>query len=145
VRPTEHAKAALRERSVLLVTIVVAPTLVTIGICMACKYQDSHWVNRSGAAIVAVQAIAAATEFSRRGRLHKLRRRFVDAPGERGLATPSGELSRSGSQKHAESMAMLETEIARAEREAFAIVMLLAGAGEVLHGFGDLIVESIWR
>ena len=39
----------------------------------------------------------------------------------------------------------VSSEIELSERQAFVIVAILAVVGELLHGFGDLLVEALFR
>jgi hypothetical protein len=115
----------MREDIGLLVSIALAILCLAAGIGLALTY-DSHWLNRAGAAIVAVQLAAVMIEFSRRRRLRDI---------EEGM-TAERDLSEDGRQ-------ILESEIVRSESQAFAVVVTLAIVGEILHGFGDLLFELV--
>lgn len=110
----------------LLISIGAAIACVAIGVALALAYRKPEWVNRAGAAVVAVQLLAAMIEFSRRRRLRAVAEHL-------------------GVGATAEEKELLEAEIARSESQAFAVVVSLAVAGELLHGFGDLLFESIFR
>jgi hypothetical protein len=105
-------------------SIVLAAGILALGAFIAHVRCDPHWMNRAGAAVVALQALVAGVEFTRRQRLQSL-----EADG----ATPS------------KNSAFLRDEIERAEAQALTLVLVLAFVGELIHGFGDILFEIIVR
>ena len=95
---------------------------------------DPHWVNRGGAAIVSIQAVAAVGEAHRRRRLADLRVSLDtnDVAGAHGVTLH-------------EVAHALDAEIEKSERRALLTVLILAATGEVLHGFGDLFFDAFQR
>lgn len=116
----------LREDVSLLVGVGVAVACLSAGVWFALAYDDPHWMNRAGAGVVAVQLVAARIEFSRRRRLGVLADRMNGALDE-------------------DERQLLASEVARSESQAFAVVVSLAAIGELLHGFGDLLFEAVFR
>ena len=93
---------------------------------------DPHWINRGGAAIVAIQAVAALGEYQRRRRLATLR-----------LSLDASDVAATHGVTQREVADSLDAEIEKSERRAFFTVLLLAAMGEVLHGFGDLLFHAL--
>jgi hypothetical protein len=87
-------------------------------------------MNRSGAAVVALGAIVAIVDFSRRERLQKLLHRSTKIDIE---STQINEVT---------ARSILESEIRKAETHILAVAIIIAMIGELLHGFGDLLVEQ---
>lgn|GEM_PF-3185763 len=141
-----NARGVWRERIGLFGSIFVSVCIVGASSGLATYYCDPHWLNRGGALIVAVQAVAVAAEFARRDRLHALqvaiRGGVVENPAAKGVRDSKALEVAS---KDGRSREFLDAEIARAERRALLIVLALAVAGEIMHGFGDLIFEGISR
>jgi hypothetical protein len=81
-----------------------------------------------------LQAIAAAGEYRRRNRLHSLLQSTTDSEFEFEV---SSRITRD------QYLVLLREEIARSERHAFVLVLALAGIGELVHGFGDLLIEGL--
>lgn len=112
---------------------VMAAGCALLGCIMVAVMRESpHWVNRGGAAVVALQVVAAIGEYRRRLRLHELRCSTTEADFD-----PSAKIGR---ERH---LVWLDHEIARSERRALALVLILAGTGEIIHGFGDLLFEGL--
>lgn len=123
-----NGDGGLREDVYLLVGIGVAATCILGGIALALAFDDPHWMNRAGAGVVAVQLAAAIIDFSRRRRLRAIEE-GINA--EQSLNEDVREL--------------LASEVARSESQAFAVVVGLAAAGELLHGFGDLLFKAVFH
>jgi len=79
-----------------------------------------------------LQSIAAAGEYRRRNRLHHLL-----------LSMPESEFAVPSKIARDQYLVLLQEEIARSERHAFVLVLALAGVGELIHGFGDLLIERL--
>jgi hypothetical protein len=124
----DNENHGLSEDVCLLVGVGMAVLCVSAGIGLALAYDDPHWLNRAGAGVVAVQLVAVMIEFSRRRRLHAIERAM------------SAEQSLSEEGWH-----LLESEVAKSETQAFAVVIGLAAVGELLHGFGDLLFATVFR
>jgi len=108
---------------------------------MAITNHDAHWVNRGGAAIVALQGIAAVIEFGRRRRLQEViatLAREIDS-----VDLQSGTSDRDH-QLRTKKSHILAAEAERAERTTFDVVVGLAVLGELLHGFGDLLLHAFY-
>jgi hypothetical protein len=131
-------KAALYERLLLLGAIGVALAAVYLGYVIARKKGDPHWINRTGAAIVATEGVIAVAEFLRQERLKRIRSGIMVGGGV-------GRTSGTGSEALTLSRAnnILEREIRRSELQIVIIAAFLAIIGEVLHGFGDIIYEAL--
>jgi hypothetical protein len=127
--------AAGYERLLLLGSVGFAVLAVSGAYFLIRKTGDPHWMNRAGAAIVATEALIAIAEFLRRERLDKVRH---TTSMSRGRGTGGEELEFDASRV----LHILEDEIRRAELHVLVIAMLLAMIGEVLHGFGDLLLEA---
>lgn len=93
-------------------------------------------MNRAGAIFVAVQVQAIIVEFRRRSRLQIL---FY-----RKLLTIISSLKEKDDEDARELRALkfLEGEIRKAESHVLFMVVLLAMVGELLHGFGDMLMEA---
>jgi hypothetical protein len=110
-----------------------AAAIAAVGSVYLARWRcDPHWLNRGGAAIVAIQVIATIGEFRRRRRLSNLRASITASDMPAGSAISYQDFCHG-----------LNVEIDRSERRAFATVLLLAAAGEILHGFGDLLFETV--
>ena len=106
-------------------TILLAIAIVGGGIALSLHFEDPHWVNRSGALVVALEAVIGGVEFARRHRLAVLSSYLTGRLEERPKAR-----NRAGE--------VLDEAIGRSERNLLTVALILAAAGEVLHGFGDL-------
>jgi hypothetical protein len=104
---------------------------------LAYRTRDFHWVNRGGAAIVALQAIVIVIEFSRRDRLQAL---FYQK-----LVRTIHRLNEIHDEESIQLKALdfLEREVRKAEGRVLLVAVLLAMAGELLHGFGDILMETL--
>lgn len=125
----------ISERFGFITSILVALIVVWCGIYLAITHGDAHWVNRSGAAVVAVQAVAATLDYSRRNRLQRVARTLTVATSQPRLPP--------GGRRPASRLHVMEEEVGRSERHAFVVVIALAAFGEVLHGFGDLLFHLL--
>lgn len=141
----EHLYSAVRERVVLSGSVLLAALLTTAGFYLARRLADPHWVNRAGAAVVAMQGVAAAVEFARRKRLHELSHWFAADRRSVGSNDYRSTTSNNEARVSIEVERYLEAEVSKSERRAFTTVVCLAVVGEVLHGFGDLIVKGLMR
>jgi len=129
-----HQIDAVRERLTLIGAVTLALLLVASGVALSRLLCDPHWMNRAGAAIVAVQVIAIAVEVSRRRRLDQLLREVHGSPtATKKPPTPNVT--------HVARERFMHEEILRSERQAFGVVVLLAVVGELMHGFGDLLLK----
>jgi len=123
------------ERALLAGSVGIAVAALAAACYLARKTGDPHWINRGGAAITAAEGLIAVAEFRRRNRLSKTHRDFV-----RQMAKSISE--RETSLDIEEANELFEGEINRAERHVMLVAVSLAVAGELLHGFGDLIFEG---
>ena len=119
--------------------IAAAIALAAGGVVMAVMCDDAHWVNRAGAAIVALQGVAAIIEFGRRRRLQKVTASLARDERAGGLEFPVGDRD---PKLQVKRTAIVAAEADRAERTAFDVVVGLAVLGELLHGFGDLLLHA---
>jgi hypothetical protein len=127
----------LGERVALIGGLLAAAAVLAWGICQTSATGDPHWINRAGAGIVALQAVAAFGEFVRRSRLRRIERALTEAREK-----PRSILRRES--RVADDAAMrtfVREEIEQSELQALLIVLSLAAFGEGLHGFGDLLWE----
>jgi len=124
-----------RERIGLFGSVAVAIAIAAGSIAVAVWRCEPHWVNRGGAAIVAIQAIAAIAEYARRERLRSLRLEEI--------VTWETELGSETETSRRAITSLLQSEIGKSERQALGIVLGLAAVGEILHGFGDLFLETV--
>jgi hypothetical protein len=134
-------ESSARERVGLIAIVGAALLVVFAGVLLAIRNCDPHWVNRSGSAVVALQVGAAFVEFARRQRLKRLQALLQAAA----ISDQSSLRLGRGEAFDGERREFLDGELSKAEMHAFTVVMLLAALGEVLHGFGDLILEFFWR
>jgi len=127
--------SAIIERVLLFLSVGFALVAVIGSAYLAHLTHDAHWMNRAGAAIVAVEGIIAVVEFSRRKRLEQTR---------------SLTISKTQRDRHSESphshkrLDILDREIRKAELQVFVLALFCAVVGELLHGFGDLLFKSLW-
>lgn len=134
-----NQRIAARERLALSAVIGAAIAMAAGGVAMAIICDDAHWVNRSGAAIVAVQGVAAIVEFGRRRRLQEVTAKSAHSDGANSEFGPQD----SDQKRQARRRHLLAAEVARAERLTFDVVVGLAVVGELLHGFGDLLLHAL--
>lgn len=127
--------SAIIERVLLFLSVGFALVAVIGSAYLAHLTQDAHWMNRAGAAIVAVEGIIAVVEFSRRKRLEQTRSLTISK-------TQSGSHSESAS--FHKRLDILDREIRKAKLQVFVLAVFFAVVGELLHGFGDLLFESLW-
>ena len=132
--------SAKSERLLLIGALSFALVAICTGYYLAQVTCDAHWMNRAGAAIVGAEAVIALVEFRRRERLEGIRHRtLMLTKVERNIRTRGGRLLRS------RAVEFVEREIRRAELQVLVIAIFLAMLGEVLHGFGDLLLEVLHR
>jgi hypothetical protein len=137
-RPKAAGRSLAFEKIVFSASILCsALTLIVVG-RRACLGGDPHSLNRAGAAVVILQVLAAAAEFSRRRRLDELRHETV-----RSILSAARRDGGTALELQVEHYAHVE--IGRAERNALFVVLALAAAGELFHGFGDLFIEHFCR
>lgn len=105
---------------------------LSASVYMAHVHSDPHWVNRGGAAIVSIQAVAVLGEARRRRRLANLR-----------VSVDTNDVAAAHGVARHKIAHSLDSEIDRSERRAFFTVLILAATGEVLHGFGDLLFHAL--
>jgi hypothetical protein len=134
-----NQRTAARERLALSAVIGTAVAFAGGGVAMAIMCDDAHWVNRAGAAIVAVQGVAAIIEFARRRRLQEV---VAMSSGNDGVNSGSG-MSDRDHKRQARRTHLLVMEAEHAERLTFDVVVGLAVIGELLHGFGDLLLHAL--
>jgi hypothetical protein len=127
----QRTHAGTLERLLIFISVLLAVTTVGAGYYLVCLTHDPHWMNRSGATVVTLGGIVAVVDFFRRGRLQKLLHGNAKIDNE---STPINEVT---------ARRILELEIRRAERHVLAVAVIMAMAGELLHGFGDLLVEKL--
>ena len=130
VELVEMERSALLEKLVVFGTLAIAVVFIGSGATLAIYSGDPHWLNRSGAAVVAVEALIAAVEFVRRSRLVRLDSALSSVVNGGSRATKARRRRR-----------VVENELHRSERRTLSIALLLAVAGELLHGFGDLLIH----
>lgn len=107
---------------------------VGAGYFLSYRTHDPHWMNRAGAAIVAAEAIIAIAEYQRRSRLNRVQQFYLSRKRAQILSGESHlDLTRTEE--------ILETEIRRAEFNVLMLAVVIAMLGELLHGFGDLLLE----
>ena len=128
----DKSTAAAWERVALLAGVSLAIIVIVGGWYLALHLHDPHWMNRAGAAVVALQVCAAMIEFARRNRLrHAETSLLMRLPDKHG-------------RDHSEKLhTFVAAEVAKSESHAFLLVMTLAAVGELLHGFGDLVFEAL--
>ena len=131
VRLQRSNSAAALERLALLIGVILAIIVIGCGVFLAHHLDDSHWINRAGAAVVALQVCAAMIEFARRNRLRHAERAMLIKLTHHSQASTD------------ELHAFMEHEVQKSESHAFLVVMSLAAGGELLHGFGDMLFEMI--
>jgi hypothetical protein len=136
----EYSEKALLEHLAFIGIVFAAIVVLALGAYLAWCLDDPHWMNRSGAAVVAIQAVAGLAEYARRRRLGRLER--STAPAREAHARTAGEHGTSLEEK---KLHFLEEEVAKSEFQALAIVLSLAAVGEIVHGFGDLFFEMFTR
>jgi hypothetical protein len=125
------------ERTLMVGSVGCALLALGGGVYLANRWGDPHWMNRAGAAMVAVEGIIVIAEFIRRSRLQKILYGALMSPRKdtdiRGAARE---------ERRRKAFSTLEEEIEKAELHVLVIAISLAAAGELLHGFGDLLYEA---
>jgi hypothetical protein len=109
----------MADKYLLVLTMVAASLLLIGGFVLAWHENDAEWVQRSGSAIVAVEALIVVLESRRRHRFER-----IPSPLKEGNPY---------------------IRIERAEPATLWAAILLAVIGELLHGFGDLAFEAVDR
>jgi hypothetical protein len=109
--------SATGEKMLALLGTSLAATFLAIGIWLTVSSGQAEWLKRAGAAIVCAQALIIVAEFSMRLRV-------------RALETAEELRNR-----------YFQIESARAETKIMLLSVVLATAGEFLHGFGDLLAD----
>lgn len=125
------------ERFALIGSVVAASAAVAVGVFLSLLTTHAHWMNRAGAAVVVLQVLAVIGEYLRRSRLRQIQPYLIRARDK------NGNQRRESSHDETRRRVYVQEEIERSERQALVIVLLLAAAGEVLHGFGDLLFEML--
>ena len=118
------------EQGLLLLSALLAIACLVGGVYLAEIRADPHWLNRAGAAIPASQCVVLAAEFARRSRLASLAPVTVDRGG-----SPATALNFAAE--------VLEYEVRRAEKRLLMWAACYGVAGELLHGFGDMLWELL--
>jgi len=136
----EYSRQAFGERLVFLSAILAAVTALGFGAYLARRLCDPHWMNRSGAAVVVIQAVVGVAEFSRRRRLGRLRLSAAKEELRPSRTAPESRPAIDGRMR-----AFLDEEVSKSEFHALAIALCLAAIGEFFHGFGDLVFELFIR
>jgi hypothetical protein len=121
------------ESIILLSTVAIALLIMVGGVWLAFRFEDAHWVNRSGALIVVVESIIVFVEASRESRLEKMEHIIGDISkkSEMDLVAFDGNQNRiwrDAVRRRANAL----------RRELIIIGVGLAAFGEIIHGFGDL-------
>jgi hypothetical protein len=114
----------MMDRYLLVLAVGAAGVLLIVGCALAWHENEGEWVQRSGSAITAAEALIVVVESRRRHRIERI------------------PFARKESNPH------MRVEIERAEGEALGAAILLAVTGELLHGFGDLAfnaIRDIWH
>lgn len=124
-------RSALIERIVLACSVIVALLVIVVGFWLAHALADGHWVNRAGAAVVAIEAAVGAVEIARQRRLGAVR---VMLAGKDNIAPHAQRLREK----------FLHNEMRRAERQVLFVALSAAVIGELLHGFGDLLFKLLF-
>lgn len=125
-------RSALLERLAIFATLAIAVLFIASGVLLALHYGDPHWLNRSGAAVVAVEAMIGCVEVARRNRLIKLEATLSPRFRE-------GTPSRTKRQRDR----IIEHEFHRSEQRILMFALMLVIVGELLHGFGDLLLYPL--
>jgi hypothetical protein len=110
--------SAVTEKMLVAGAILSATVIFGAGVWTAIAHCEPHNVNRAGALIVCVEGLLIFVEFARRTRLRAAEEHFADNP-------------------------YLLKESIRAERQIIGVGVMLAVAGEFLHGFGDVLFDLI--
>jgi hypothetical protein len=106
------------ERLMVLLVIGIAAIAITGGVAMATVTKDSHWVNRSGALVVASESLLLLAELTRRTRIRRIE------------------------EEHGGKNPYVSIEASRAERRLIVIAVATIVVGEIVHGFGDLLWDA---
>jgi len=105
----------VHERRMLALSVASTVLFVVAGVLLASVTRRPQWVQRSGSAVVAVEALIAVAADRRQKRLARI-------PSAVREANPYVEIA-----------------IARAESQLMWVAIALAVSGELLNGFGDLL------
>jgi|ERR1043166_4489063 hypothetical protein len=106
------------ERIVIFLAILLAVIIGGFGAWVSITLKDPHWMNRAGALIVCLELILAFVEFSRQKRL------------------------RLAEEEYRGRNEYVAIEAGRAEKKILIVSGSMVLLGELLHGFGDLLIEA---
>jgi hypothetical protein len=109
----------IAERIGIFAAIALAVATACVGAKLSTTMHDAHWMNRAGALVVCLEGVLGFVEYSRRRRIRLAEERFSGNP-------------------------YIAVEAGRAERRILLVSGTMAIAGEILHGFGDLLIEFYW-
>jgi hypothetical protein len=120
-----------------------AGVVLLVSYCLSVMLCDSHWLNRGGALIAAGAALAGYLQIRFDIAAEKLRQRAEQQAGadEEAIGTPPIEALE---RRIREAARLAFTSTQEAERLGIgATVVGVAAMGEVLHGFGDLLLTTL--
>jgi hypothetical protein len=120
---------------------IIVVVFVVFGFWMSLYTQDPHWMNRSGALVAAVAALAILLQIRAELRLEH-EREELDAKRRNGrgiqeIATPLDDLE---DRLAVNRLEIRKRQIAQRRLAVASFVVASTILGELLHGFGDLLV-----
>ena len=121
-----------REQQSLIIAISLAIALLAGGFLLSISTGDCHWLNRSGAALVASEIFVVVAELRRDSRLMEVLE--VNDPKANAFTTQEEAKSRELYRQ------LLRKKVDQARSHPIILASALAVVGQILHGFGDLIL-----
>jgi hypothetical protein len=114
--------------------------VILLGVCLSFYTHDPHWLNRSGALIAATAAGAILLQIKAELQL-ELEKERLATPSARNLAPgPTTPLGRKEIQLTTHRIEFQIAQLSRSRLVVAAFVVASAMLGELLHGFGDLLM-----
>jgi hypothetical protein len=125
--------------------LVVAALIAALGCYLSVARSDPEWMKRAGALISSVAAAAVLWQVKVEMAIEHELERITGEHRVDGPTLASSPIERLADKIRSRRVEALAEGLSRARLMAVAYVALTAIAGEILHGFGDLIFEAAER
>jgi hypothetical protein len=119
---------------------ICVAVIVAWGVGVSLSTGDPHWLNRSGALVAAIAAAAILLQIKSEIELEEERTQLEAKAEDARDSTASGPLNRLEIQLTLKRLEVHRNELTRQRLSIASFVIGTAMVGELLHGFGDLLI-----